>query len=82
MCSQDGWILAKFSFALWNETKWTWTSAKFYRGIKTSNSKREISLHLALSGSQSQHRIRCILSAHGAAGHIIMQRNKLLICDH
>ena len=81
MCGQDGWILAKFSFALWNETKWTWTSAKFYRGIKTSNSKRAISLHLALSGSQSQHRIRCILSAHGAC-HIIMQRNKLLTCDH
>lgn len=34
MCGQDGWILAKFSFALWNETKWTWTSAKFYRGSK------------------------------------------------
>ena len=47
-----------------------WTSAKFYCGNKTVNPERAVSLHLALSGSQSDPRIRCILPARGAC-HII-----------
>ena len=43
-----------------------WTSAKFYCENKTGNPKRAVSLHLVLSSSQSKHRIRCILSTHGA----------------
>ena len=48
----------------------SWSSAKFYRGIKTGNLERAVSLHLARSGSQSQHGIWFILPAHGAS-HII-----------
>ena len=47
------------------------TSAKCYCGNKTGNPERAVSLHLARSGSQSEHRIRRILPARGAC-HIII----------
>ena len=47
-----------------------WTSAKCYCRNKTGNPERAVSLHLARSGSQSEHRIRRILPAR-AACHII-----------
>ena len=48
----------------------TWTSVKFYCGNKTGNLEQAVLLHLALSGSQSQHGIFLILPAHRAS-HII-----------
>ena len=47
------------------------TSAKCYCRNKTGNPERAVSLHLARSGSQSEHRIRRILPPRGAC-HIIM----------
>ena len=47
-----------------------WTSAKCYCGNKTGNPERAVSLHLARSGSQSEHRIHRILPARGAC-HMI-----------
>ena len=43
----------------------------FICGNETGSPGRAVSLHLARSGSQSEHRIRCILSARGAC-HIII----------
>ena len=43
----------------------------FICGNETGNPGRAVSLHLARSGSQSEHRIRCILPARGAC-HIII----------
>ena len=42
----------------------------FICGNETGSPRRAVSLHLARSGSQSQHRIRRILPARGAC-HII-----------
>ena len=52
-------------------------SAKFYCGNETGNPERAVSAHLARSGSQSEHRIRLILSARGAC-HIISISTALL----
>ena len=48
-----------------------WTSAKCYCGNKMGNPEWAVSLHLARSGSQSQHGILFILSARRAC-HIII----------
>ena len=48
-----------------------WTLSKFYYRKQTGNPKQAASLHIACSGSQSQHGIWHILPAHGAT-HIIM----------
>ena len=57
-------------FAKENPRAPAWTSAKCYCGNKTGNPEQALSLHLARSGSQSQHGIWFILPAHGAY-HII-----------
>ena len=43
----------------------------FICGNETGSPGRAVSLHIARSGSQSEHRIRCILPARGAC-HIII----------
>ena len=48
----------------------------FIFGNETGSPGRAVSLHLARSGSQSEHRIRCILPARGAC-HIIRHGNTL-----
>ena len=58
-----------------------WTSVKFYCENKTGNPKRLVSLYLAHSGSQSEHRIRCILPTRGACHirNIIITRNTRIL---
>ena len=54
----------------------------FICGSETGSPGRAVSLHLARSGSQSEHRIRRILPARGAC-HIIINCNaRVRLCGH
>ena len=58
-----------------------WTSAKCYCGNKTGNPEWAVSLHLALSGSQSQRRIWFILPARGACHTIKTCTDRLMYVE-
>ena len=79
MRGQDGWILAEFSFCIFMEED----EVEVHKNENETGSPRQaVSLHLACSGSQSEHRICRILPARGAC-HIIKRpylNSMVLLC--